>query len=73
MEGNVSGLEKRRLQEFLTGFRIINMKLKEVFKMLTVQGQAELELVDTMDPFSDVRCCLICIKSPFLKPLPTKL
>lgn len=58
MEKNVSELEKQRLQEFLAGFRTINMKLKEVFKMLTVQGQAELELVDSMDPFSDVRYSL---------------
>lgn len=48
-------LAKQRLDEFMIGFSAINKKLREVFRMLTIQGQAELELVDSMDPFSDVR------------------
>lgn len=55
MEAESARLAKQRLDEFMIGFSTINKKLKEVFRMLTIQGQAELELVDSMDPFSDVR------------------
>ena len=47
-------LRKRRLEEFMAGFMIISMKLKEMYQMITLGGDAELELVDSLDPFSEV-------------------
>jgi structural maintenance of chromosome 4 len=44
-------LKKRRLNEFMDGFKIITSKLKEIYQMITLGGDAELELVDTLDPF----------------------
>lgn len=32
-----------------------SLKLKEMYQMITLGGDAELELVDTLDPFSEVR------------------
>ncbi|KAI5119782.1 hypothetical protein M0805_009253 [Coniferiporia weirii] len=47
------GLRKQRLDEFMTGFSMISAKLKEMYQMITLGGNAELELVDSMDPFSE--------------------
>ena len=46
-------LRKRRLDEFMAGFNTISLKLKEMYQMITMGGDAELELVDTLDPFSE--------------------
>ncbi|KAJ1643381.1 Structural maintenance of chromosomes protein 4 [Coemansia asiatica] len=46
-------LRTRRLEEFMTGFNIISYKLKEMYQMVTLGGNAELELVDSLDPFSE--------------------
>lgn len=46
-------LKKKRLSEFMTGFQIITNKLKEIYQMITLGGDAELELVDTFDPFRE--------------------
>ncbi|XP_054980756.1 structural maintenance of chromosomes protein 4 [Sorex araneus] len=46
-------LRKQRLNEFMAGFSIITNKLKENYQMLTQGGDAELELVDSLDPFSE--------------------
>ena len=46
-------LRKQRLDEFMVGFRIIGMKLKEMYQMITLGGDAELELLDSLDPFSE--------------------
>lgn len=46
-------LRKKRLDEFMAGFSVITMKLKEMYQMLTLGGDAELELVDSLDPFSE--------------------
>uniref|UniRef100_A0A803TJ96 Structural maintenance of chromosomes 4 n=1 Tax=Anolis carolinensis TaxID=28377 RepID=A0A803TJ96_ANOCA len=46
-------LRKNRLNEFMTGFNVITNKLKENYQMLTLGGDAELELVDSLDPFSE--------------------
>jgi len=46
-------LRQQRLNEFMEGFAVISMKLKEMYQMITLGGDAELELVDTMDPFSE--------------------
>ncbi|XP_048508932.1 structural maintenance of chromosomes protein 4 [Athalia rosae] len=44
---------RRRAYEFLSGFSIITSKLKEMYQMITLGGDAELELVDSLDPFSE--------------------
>jgi structural maintenance of chromosome 4 len=49
----MDSLRKRRLDEFMAGFGIITMKLKEMYQMITLGGDAELELVDSLDPFSE--------------------
>ena len=36
------------------GFGQITLKLKEMYQMITLGGDAELELVDSLDPFSEV-------------------
>uniref|UniRef100_A0A8D0PFK6 Structural maintenance of chromosomes protein n=1 Tax=Sus scrofa TaxID=9823 RepID=A0A8D0PFK6_PIG len=46
-------LRKQRLNEFMAGFYIITNKLKENYQMLTLGGDAELELVDSLDPFAE--------------------
>src|SRR5271154_2725516 len=46
-------LRKRRLEEFMHGFNIISLRLKEMYQMITMGGNAELELVDSLDPFSE--------------------
>lgn len=57
-------LRKVRLDEFMAGFSAISAKLKEMYQvgdvgfsanhqMITMGGNAEIELVDTMDPFSE--------------------
>merc|ERR1719506_1068457 len=46
-------LRAERQTKFMTGFEIISMKLKEMYQMITMGGDAELELVDTLDPFSE--------------------
>lgn len=46
-------LRKSRLDEFMSGFNIITLKLKELYQMITLGGDAELELVDSLDPFSE--------------------
>jgi structural maintenance of chromosome 4 len=46
-------LRKARLDEFMQGFSAITLKLKELYQMITLGGDAELELVDSLDPFSE--------------------
>lgn len=50
---NHDELRKRRLDEFMGGFNSISMKLKEMYQMITLGGDAELELVDSLDPFAE--------------------
>lgn len=44
---------RRRIQEFQDGFSLITTKLKEMYQMITLGGDAELELVDSLDPLSE--------------------
>jgi len=37
----------------MDGFGKITLKLKEMYQMITLGGDAELELVDSLDPFSE--------------------
>lgn len=46
-------IKKRRHDEFKQGFCIITRKLKEMYQMITQGGDAELELVDSLDPFTE--------------------
>ena len=48
-------LRKLRLDGFMSGFNTISLKLKEMYQMITLGGDAELELVDSLDPFSEVK------------------
>lgn len=46
-------LRKKRLEEFHSGFSVITSKLKEMYQMITLGGDAELDLVDSLDPFAE--------------------
>lgn len=46
-------LRRLRLEGFMEGFSMISMRLKEMYQMITMGGNAELELVDSLDPFSE--------------------
>ena len=46
-------LRKLRLEGFMIGFTMISLRLKEMYQMITMGGNAELELVDSLDPFSE--------------------
>eukprot|EP01059_Diplonema_ambulator_P030711 TRINITY_DN5360_c0_g1_i1.p1 TRINITY_DN5360_c0_g1~~TRINITY_DN5360_c0_g1_i1.p1 ORF type:complete len:1304 (+),score=699.93 TRINITY_DN5360_c0_g1_i1:30-3914(+) len=52
-QSKVELLRKARHDEFMAGFKAITFKLKEMYQMLTLGGDAELELVDTFDPFTE--------------------
>ncbi|KAG6878944.1 hypothetical protein C0992_006381 [Termitomyces sp. T32_za158] len=55
------GLRKQRLDEFMSGFNTISLKLKEMYQMITLGGNAELELptplyfMDEIDAALDFR------------------
>lgn len=53
LKNQLDGLKKQRLDEFMSGFAVISSKLKEMYQMITMGGNAELELVDSLDPFSE--------------------
>lgn len=53
MRRKLDELKKKRFDEFMQGFGIISMTLKEMYQMITMGGNAELELVDSLDPFSE--------------------
>lgn len=46
-------LRRQRLEEFMAGFGVISLKLKEMYQMITLGGDADLELLDSLDPFSE--------------------
>ncbi|XP_025424025.1 structural maintenance of chromosomes protein 4 isoform X2 [Sipha flava] len=46
-------VKQRRRDEFMASFKKITIKLKEMYQMITLGGDAELELVDSLDPFSE--------------------
>ncbi|PJF18022.1 Smc4 subunit of chromosomal cohesion complex [Paramicrosporidium saccamoebae] len=50
---NYDELRRKRFDEFMDGFRTISAKLKEMYQLITMGGNAELELVDSLDPFSE--------------------
>ena len=44
-------VKNMRMNEFKQGFQIINNKLKEMYRMITLGGDADLEFCDSSDPF----------------------
>ncbi|PWY80071.1 structural maintenance of chromosomes protein 4 [Aspergillus eucalypticola CBS 122712] len=52
-KARLDGLRSARLNGFMEGFGIISLRLKEMYQMITMGGNAELELVDSLDPFSE--------------------
>lgn len=46
-------VKNKRKEEFLMGYNIIRLKLKEMYQMITLGGDANFEMVDTFDPFSE--------------------
>lgn len=46
-------VRNRRKEEFKIGYDIIRAKLKEMYQMITLGGDANFEMVDTFDPFSE--------------------
>lgn len=46
-------LRKKRQKEFHAGFNLISQKLKEMYQLITLGGDAELEMVDSYDPFAE--------------------
>nr|XP_023017853.1 structural maintenance of chromosomes protein 4 [Leptinotarsa decemlineata]XP_023017854.1 structural maintenance of chromosomes protein 4 [Leptinotarsa decemlineata] len=53
MRALYDSLRMQRREEFLTGFNIIRSKLKEMYQMITLGGDADFEMVDTYDPFAE--------------------
>ncbi|CAG9833958.1 unnamed protein product [Diabrotica balteata] len=53
MKQLLESLKSRRKDEFITGYNIIKLKLKEMYQMITLGGDADFEMVDTYDPFSE--------------------
>jgi len=37
----------------MDGFSVISLKLREMYRIITAGGDAELELVDSFDPFAE--------------------
>ncbi|PVV00716.1 hypothetical protein BB560_004889 [Smittium megazygosporum] len=48
---NYNELHTQRLNTFMEGFNKISYRLKELYQLITMGGSAELELVDSLDPF----------------------
>jgi structural maintenance of chromosome 4 len=46
-------LKRMRTDEFLEGFQKICLATSEIYQMITLGGDAALELVDSIDPFKD--------------------
>lgn len=56
MDNNRKELEtliSRKHDEFMAGLNAINKNLKEIYQLLTFGGNAELEMVDPIDPFAE--------------------
>lgn len=53
LKNHCEELKRKRLDEFMEGFNKISLSLKEMYQMITMGGNAELELVDSLDPFSE--------------------
>nr|OQO27227.1 hypothetical protein B0A51_05322 [Rachicladosporium sp. CCFEE 5018] len=52
-KSRTDSLRRLRLEGFMAGFSLISLRLKEMYQMITMGGNAELELVDSLDPFAE--------------------
>ncbi|KAH0575730.1 SMC4-like protein [Spironucleus salmonicida] len=52
---NLNELKDQRQQEFLTAFNDINQKLREIYRIFSMGGDAILELVNHFDPFEGIQ------------------
>jgi len=52
-KNRLTDLRSLRLTQFMTGFTTISSHLKTMYQLITLGGNAELELVDSLDPFSE--------------------
>lgn len=52
-KNRLADLRSLRLNQFMTGFTTISGHLKSMYQLITLGGNAELELVDSLDPFSE--------------------
>ncbi|XP_054159323.1 structural maintenance of chromosomes protein 4-like [Oppia nitens] len=52
-KGQYEEVREMRVKEFKDGFLTIARKLKEMYRMITMGGDAELEFIDSLDPFSE--------------------
>lgn len=46
-------IKEKRLKDFKSGFITIARKLKELYRTITLGGDADLEFIDSLDPFSE--------------------
>ena len=46
-------LKKQRCQEFKEGFQLIADHVKQIYRLITNGGDAEMETIDQLDPFSE--------------------
>lgn len=53
MKGELEDLKNQRLSKFMEGFNVINKNIKEIFNLITFGGNAELDLIDYLNPFTD--------------------
>lgn len=53
MKTELENLKNQRLTMFLDGYNSINKNIKEIFSLITFGGNAELDLLDYLNPFSE--------------------
>lgn len=53
MKVELENLNSERLTKFMEGFNSINRNIKEIFNLITFGGNAELDLLDYLNPFRD--------------------
>lgn len=53
MTNMLATVKNKRKEEFLTGYNIIRQKLKQMYQMISLGGDATFEMVDSFDPFSE--------------------
>jgi len=52
-KGRYDSLRRQRHATFMEGFNKVSDKLKQMYRLITNGGDAELELIDSIDPFSE--------------------
>ena len=53
MKSSLEELKNERLSMFLDGYNSINRNIKEIFSLITFGGNAELDLLDYLNPFAE--------------------